>query len=192
MKINTACFLFLTVLSPLNFLPLQAQSAPAIKVIEEDYCFDTIAKTLWELPPNKFLVINIKFQIQVLKEQAKLQGVCLSENMIGAYRRIMQVSRALIYHCDKRLSSAGYSLLEFMKSTITDNPNNIKEALNKVFCQIEKEAPLFFSGGDFCLNAAIFNCGQIGTSSIVVNVDRLSVTVRGGFGTLYQEKNGLK
>lgn len=192
MKINTACFLFLTGLSVFNSLSLNAQRTPAIKVIEEGYCFDTIAKTLWQLPPNKFLAINIKFQIQVIKEQAKLQGVCLSENFIEGYRRIMQVSRALIYHCDKRLSYAGYSLLEFMKSTISSNPNNIKEALIKVFCQVEKEAPFFFSGGDFCLNAPIFNNGLIGNSSIVVNIDRFSVTIRGGFGTLYQEKNSLK
>jgi hypothetical protein len=176
----------------LGFVTLQAQNQMPVKVIENGNCYETIAETLWDLPPQKFLVINPKFHVQVLQELAKLQGTCLSQNAIGGYRRIMQVSRALIYHCDKRLSDAGYSLLEYTKMILGENRNQIQQGLDKLLCEVSKEAPLLLNGGDFCLNAPIFNGGNLGNSSLVVNVDRFSVTVRGGFGTLYQSQNITK
>lgn len=189
MKINIRhifCFIGLGLIS---FNTLQAQYQTPIKVIQDGYCYESIAETLWDLPNQKFLAINTKFQIQVIEELAKLQGCYISENALSGYKRIMQVSRALIHHCDKRLSSAGYSLLEITKLTLSEHQKNIKEGLNKLLCQVSKEAPLLLSGGDFCLNAPIFNCGNCGSSSIVVNVNRFCVTIRGGFGTLYESQN---
>lgn len=143
---------------------------------------------LFALPAATFFNINLKVQTDLLQMKAKSQGKMLSCELIHAYKKVMTVAKALATHSNLDIKQAGLHLAEYAKFNLIGHEDNIELGLQVLIQQIENEAPLLLTGGDFSLNTPMFNNGKESYLGYVASVNGQMVTIKGGYGSRYKDR----